>query len=40
MTLEAIEHGEKLESGKIKYNGMKFVIEVGEEFPMLKTIMR
>ena len=40
MTLEALEHGERLESGKIKYNGMKFVIEQGEEFPVLKTIMR
>lgn len=40
MTLEALEHGERLESGKIKYNGMKFVIEEGVEFPVLKTIMR
>lgn len=40
MTLEAIEKGEKLESGKIKYNGMKFAIEQGEEFPVLKSIMR
>jgi hypothetical protein len=39
MTLEAIEHGEKLDSGKIKYKGMKFVIVEGEEFPSLKTIM-
>ena len=40
MALEAIEHGEKLDSGKIKYKGMKFVIHAGEEFPTLKTIMR
>jgi len=40
MTLEAIEKGEKLDSGKIKYKGMKFVIVEGEEFPTLKTIMR
>jgi hypothetical protein len=39
MTLEAMQHGEKLESGKIKYRGMKFVIAQGEEFPSLKTIM-
>lgn len=39
MTLEAIEKGEHLESGKIKYEGMKFVIEQGEEYPILKTIM-
>jgi len=40
ITLEAIHNGEKLPSGKIKYLGMKFVIEQGEEFPILKTIMR
>lgn len=39
MTLEAIENGEKLESGKILYQGMKFIIQQGEEFPILKTIM-
>jgi hypothetical protein len=39
VTLEAIEKGERLESGKIKYLGMKFVIEQGEEYPVLKTIM-
>lgn len=39
MTLEALESGERLESGKIKYCGMKFVIVQGEEFPTLKTIM-
>jgi len=40
VTLEAIKHGKKLESGKIKHKGMKLVIEQGEEFPVLKTIMR
>lgn len=40
MTLEAVEHGELLESGKTKYNGMKLVIAEGEEFPTLLTIMR
>jgi hypothetical protein len=39
MTLEAIESGERLDSGKIKYQGMKFVVEMGEEYPVLKTIM-
>lgn len=40
MTLEAREKGEVLESGKIKYKGMKFAIAEGAEFPILKTIMR
>lgn len=40
VTLGAIEHGELLESGKIKYMDMKFVIQQGEEFPVLKTIMK
>lgn len=40
VSLEAIEKGERLESGKIKYIGMKFVIEQGEEFPILKTVMQ
>lgn len=40
VTLEAIEQGQRLESGKIKYLGMKFVVVEGEEFPVLKTIMR
>lgn len=39
ITLEAAEKGEKLDSGKTKYLGMKLVIEQGEEFPVLKTIM-
>ncbi len=39
MTLEALEKGERLEGGKIKYLGMKLVIEQGEEFPVLKTVM-
>lgn len=40
MTLEAQEHGEILDSGKTKYKGMKLVIKEGDEFPVLKTIMR
>lgn len=40
MTLDALELGSKLKSGKIKFMGIKFVIEQGEEFPVLKTIMR
>jgi hypothetical protein len=40
MTEEALKDGDILESGKIKYKGMKFVVEQGEEFPVLKTIMR
>ena len=40
ITLEAIRKGERLESGKIKYLGMKLVVEQGEEFPVLKTVMR
>lgn len=40
VTLEAIDKGEVLESGKIKYLGMKFVIAEGAEFPVLKTIMK
>lgn len=40
MTLEALESGERLDSGKIKYQGMKFVISEGAEFPVLKSIMR
>jgi hypothetical protein len=39
VTLEALEKGERLESGKIKYLGMKFVIREGVEFPSLITIM-
>lgn len=39
MTLEALEHGEHLDSGKIEYEGMKMVIAEGEEFPCLLTIM-
>lgn len=39
ITLEALEKGERLENGKIKYLGMKLVIEPGVEFPVLKTIM-
>lgn len=40
MTLEAIEKGDRKKNGKIHYAGMKFVVEDGEEFPCLKTIMR
>ena len=40
VTLDAIRKGKILESGKIKYMGMKFVIVEGQEFPVLKTIMR
>lgn len=40
IALEALEKGERLEGGKIKYQGMKFVIEQGEEYPFLKTIMQ
>jgi len=40
VTLEALENGERLDSGKIKYLGMKLVIEQGEEFPILKTVMK
>ena len=40
ITLEALEKGERLESGKIKYLGMKLVIDKGAEFPVLKTIMQ
>lgn len=38
MTLEAIAKGERRAS-KIVYLGMKFVVEAGEEFPVLKSIM-
>lgn len=40
MVHEALENGKRLESGKIKYNGMKLVIRQGEEYPTLVTIMR
>lgn len=39
MTLEALKDG-TTSHGKISYLGMKLVIEEGEEFPVLKTIMR
>lgn len=39
MVLEAWENGEHLESGKIKYKGMRLVIKQGEEFKSLLTIM-
>jgi len=40
ITIEALEDGVVLDSGKIKYKGMKLVIEHGEEYPVLKTVMR
>lgn len=40
VTLEAIRGGERLENGNIGYMGMKFVIEPGQEYPVLKTIMK
>ena len=38
MATEALEKGEKLESGKIRYSRMKFVFEDGELYPVLKTV--
>ena len=40
ITIEAIKDGVKLDGDKIKWKGMKLVIIKGEEFPVLKTIMR
>jgi len=40
MTLEAIDKGEQIDAGKFRYKGMKFVIASGEEFPILKTVMK
>lgn len=40
VSVEALEKGVKLESGKIKYLKMKFVFAEGSEFPTLKTIMQ
>lgn len=40
MVNECIDVGEHLGEGRFKYNGMKLVIEVGAEFPVLKTIMK
>jgi len=39
VVLEAIDKGES-KNGKIFYKGMKLVISQGEEFPILKTVMR
>ena len=39
MTLEAINKGAKI-GDSIHYKGMKFCVVDGEEFPVLKTIMR
>lgn len=35
---EALEHGERLESGKIKYLNMKFVIGTDGDWPILLTV--
>jgi len=45
ITLEALDNGDSIElqddnTKKIRYKGMKLVITEGEEFPLLKTIMR
>lgn len=40
MVLEAIESGEPMDGGAIRYNGMKLVIAEGVEYPCLKTVMR
>lgn len=40
MATEARNHGETLESGKVKYQGMKFVFAEGELYPVLKTVTR
>ena len=39
IVLEALEHG-KRKNNKIIYKGMGLAIEEGEEFPVLKTIVR
>lgn len=39
ITLRALKEGQPLPNGKIKFWGMKLLIEQGEEFPVLKTIM-
>lgn len=39
MTLEAIESGATI-NGKLVHNGLKLAVEEGEEYPVLKTIMR
>ena len=39
MTKESLE-ANNVHNGKYKHKGMKLVIEQGEEFPVLKTIMR
>ncbi len=39
ITREALESGEKLESGKIKYLDMKFLIIQDGDWPVLQTIM-
>ncbi len=39
MSAEAIERGEKLNHGKIRYSGLDFVFEFGECYPTLVTVM-
>lgn len=39
MTLEALDKG-SFKNGKYYYRGMKFAIEKGDEFPVLKTVMK
>lgn len=36
---EALASGEKLESGKIRHLGIKFVFEEGSDWPVLKSVM-
>jgi hypothetical protein len=38
MAVEAREKGTKLDSGKYRYQGMKFAYEEGELYPVLKTV--
>jgi hypothetical protein len=38
MSQEALENGEKLESGKIRYMGMKFAFKQDGCWPVLKTV--
>jgi len=39
VTLEAIDQGEEIEEGIYIHLGMKFVVEHGHVYPILKTIM-
>ena len=40
MVLGALEKGEDLPNGRIRYMGMELAIEIGEEFPALKTVVK